>query len=304
VTFLFSALWAKEFGFIRFRSDSIFEIYFKLNWYGQGFLVSSGNWGISRDAAVGIVEVKYNFDDEAYNVCEFNKSEKEKEKEKAKEKEKEKEKEENEKKTSQIQLVLSSSLSSLQVTKYSFDKYAPTVLQLILPKVTAVVQNKDAEGKERENDKGKPPSGSLHFGTIGPDRDMNKPKAWLVIDSGFDKERKWKLENWNPRRIVEQNFHIEDLAKYENTTQLRRCGVPSVEGVGEGGVEEGEGGNPCCSKFVGEIMEDIWTTQKFSERLSCEVKSDLIHEVAVDCMREAMTDNEIRIALVTRLMAM
>jgi len=124
-----------------------------------------------------------------------------------------------------------------------------------------------------------------------------------INTSGFTPAAMYLGMNWvlmgAAGDFTKKNIYVTQTATNEFIKpRVYYCGNPTSELIG---------GDACCHKFVADILDDIWNNPvhgKFSEKFSCDVKSQLAEEVGTECMKNAMTDQEIRIALVTKLLAL
>lgn len=116
-------------------------------------------------------------------------------------------------------------------------------------------------------------------------------------------DMKWRL-NSNCREISQKRNIVTAINNFryrDPKENMRKCGVPNFESSMEN--------SPCCHVFVEEICDELWeekesnSMKKFNEIFPEEIKKEVSNEVAVSCMKNAMTDYEIRIELLGKLLA-
>lgn len=111
----------------------------------------------------------------------------------------------------------------------------------------------------------------------------------------------------------DNSFTKVDLSEEENEkkdiktsqVQYRKCGVPNFAEISTKLLSDPSSISPCCHTYVEEVLDNMWEeylplllqSKKFSEKS----KKEISHEVSVACMKTAMTNNEIKIALAEKL---
>jgi hypothetical protein len=79
-----------------------------------------------------------------------------------------------------------------------------------------------------------------------------------------------------------------------------KCGAPDM------GPSTSDMDSPCCHEFVKEILDRMWE-QNYSvisqncSKFSLATKAEISHTVASECMKNAMTEEQIKVALANHL---
>jgi len=117
-----------------------------------------------------------------------------------------------------------------------------------------------------------------------------------------DSSLKWRIDDSVTSRggvktapISDRNSIVVELASYSQVARRIKCGVPDAAVIAEN--------DPCCHQFVEEILGKMQREEnsEISKKFTTDTMKKVSQEVAEDCMKGGMTDEEIRVALAEKL---